>query len=715
MHKLPLTALALTLAASTAAANDLLVQRGSTWKYRDLGTDEGTAWQAVGFDDSLWSSGAAQLGYGDGDETTVVSFGGDPDNKFTTTYFRHEFNVADPSIYNFVVLKVAVDDGAVVYLNGAELQRINMPAGTILFDTFAASTHASAEEHTFQPYAFSPTLLATGANTFAVEVHQRSLTSSDISFDLELVASADPIVTRGPYLQLGTPTSIEVRWRTATATTGRVAYGLAPGTLDQMVDFAFPLTDHSISLTGLLPDTTYYYSIGTTTTALAGADADHFFVTPPTAGTKKKFRIWALGDSGTASIDAQGVRDAYYAFTGATHTDMWLMLGDNAYEEGTDMQYQGGVFDTFADMLRKSVLWPTRGNHEDSLSTYWNLFTLPTQAQAGGVASGTESYYSFDYANVHFICLDSEGSSKAVGGPMYNWLQSDLLATEQDWIIAFWHHPPYSKGSHDSDAESDLIQMRTNFLPLLESHGVDLVLCGHSHAYERSFLLDGHYGSSGTFVDAMKIDDGDGDPAGDGAYIKVMAPNQGAVYVVSGSGSKLSGGTMDHPAMHTNLVVRGSLVIDVDDDVLDVQFLTDSFGATDPFRIIVFPTLAADVSSLQAAVGGVQNFDLKAGVPHALDFYWMFGSLSGTAGVPIGAVTVPLTFDAYFNLTLVNPTASPFTAFLSTLAGDGTASAALTLPPVPTLAGLTANHAYAVFKPTGLASLASNAVELNFQ
>ena len=90
------------------------------------------------------------------------------------------------------------------------------------------------------------------------------------------------------------------------------------------------------------------------------------------------------------------------------------MLGDNAYENGTDSEYQAAVFDMYPTMLRQSVLWPALGNHDTAQSAnppaslpYFAMFTLPTGAQAGGMASGTEKYYSFDYANIHFICLDS--------------------------------------------------------------------------------------------------------------------------------------------------------------------------------------------------------------------------------------------------------------------------------------------------------------------
>jgi len=76
--------------------------------------------------------------------------------------------------------------------------------------------------------------------------------------------------------------------------------------------------------------------------------------------------------------------------------------------------------------------------------------------------------------------------SRATNSPMANWLRADLDANTNQWLIAFWHHPPYSKGSHDSDDEIELIEMRQNIVPILEAHGVDLVVCGHSHNYERS-------------------------------------------------------------------------------------------------------------------------------------------------------------------------------------------------------------------------------------
>jgi hypothetical protein len=125
-------------------------------------------------------------------------------------------------------------------------------------------------------------------------------------------------------------------------------------------------------------------------------------------------------------------------------------------------------------------------------------------------------------------------SSRSTTGAMLTWLTRDLAANRQPWIIAFWHHPPYSKGSHNSDTETQLIEMRTNVLPILEANGVDLVLSGHSHAYERSKLIGGHYGLSTTLAADMIKDGGSGRPETTGAYAKATDPYR-AVYAVAGS------------------------------------------------------------------------------------------------------------------------------------------------------------------------------------
>ena len=166
-------------------------------------------------------------------------------------------------------------------------------------------------------------------------------------------------VQRGPYLQMATPTGLVVRWRTDQSADSVVRYGTTPGSLSQSA-VGNTGTELNVALSGLLPDTRYYYSIGTSAGALAG-DSSYTFVTGPPAGVARSTRIWVIGDSGEANRGARDVRDAYKDFTGARATDIWLMLGDNAYRDGTDAEYQAAVFDTYPEMLRQTPVWSTPG------------------------------------------------------------------------------------------------------------------------------------------------------------------------------------------------------------------------------------------------------------------------------------------------------------------------------------------------------------------
>ena len=592
-----------------------LIPFGSTWSYFDLGYDLETEWREYYYDDEDWSSGPAQLGYGDGDESTEIFYGLDDENKFVTTYFRRGFTVANPGSYPALILRLLRDDGAVVYLNGTEIFRSNMPDGYISYDTYASSRLNYPGETNLVSVGVNPALLVSGYNVIAVEVHQYEPASPDLSFDLELAASTvTQALTRGPYLQLGTSTNMTVRWRTTVPGNSRVEFGLDASDLSLAEDNAAFTTEHSVTLRNLLPGTTYYYNIGSSTETLAG-DGSYFFTTAPPPGTPQRTRIWAIGDFGTGSLAQRNVYSAYTNFTGLRPTDVWLMLGDNAYNSGLDSEYQSAVFNVYPRLLRQTVAWSTLGNHETGQSTlftdaypYFFIFTMPKNGEAGGVPSGTAHYYSFDYANIHFVCLDSQTANRAVNGPMLTWLRADLAATSQDWIIAYWHHPPYSRGSHTSDFETSLVEMRERAVPILESYGVDLVLGGHSHSYERSFLINGHYGLSTSLTAAMKLNPGSGRTNTTGAYLKAaggLGANQGAVYSVVGTaGGAGGGGSLNHPAMYYSTLAYGSLVIDVSSNRLDAKFLRDTGAVDDYFTIIKGDHPAAPRPALQIARSG---------------------------------------------------------------------------------------------------------------
>lgn len=164
-----------------------VVPAGATWRYLDKGTDQGVAWRSPQFNDTSWSNGIAQLGYGNGDEKNVVSYGGNATNKFVTTYFRKQFVVDNAPCIESLTLRLVMDDGAAVYLNGANVLSYQL-ATNAAFNTLASSVQATNVEDAWFSYPIHPSLLVKGTNTLAVEIHQAAVNSSDISFDLQLVA-----------------------------------------------------------------------------------------------------------------------------------------------------------------------------------------------------------------------------------------------------------------------------------------------------------------------------------------------------------------------------------------------------------------------------------------------------------------------------------------------------------------------------------------------
>ncbi len=419
--------------------------------------------------------------------------------------------------------------------------------------------------------------------------------------------------------------------------------------------------DHQeVLIEGLSPDTQYRYSVGGFST-----DTLRFRTAPPAGNVAAdgSVRMLILGDSGSASSRVKGkfpyagmstqVLNGYKAFlkeSGGKPADALLMLGDNAYQEGTDEEWQMAVFDIYPDLLSQMPLWSTIGNHEmgaaiidvallgeelakklgktegelvlGGVSTssdpnsfvtnadrtprrmpYLDILTLPTSAELGGVPSGTEQYYSFNHGNVHVVSLDSQLSMRDAlqRKAMHSWLEADLSANTMDWTIVIFHHPVYTKGSHDSDTavasrfgiDQPILDLRREFTPVFEKYGVDITFSGHSHTYERSWYLHGHRGDADTF-DAQKHAElnSEGQPAighGDEAYHQISVSSKRddkVVYTVAGSSGhmKMGHGKLDHPAHAVQkndphgrhgLAEMGSVVLDATTQSLTARFINE--------------------------------------------------------------------------------------------------------------------------------------------
>ena len=502
---------------------------------------------------------------------------------------------------------------------------------------------------------------------------------------------AGSLVDRAPYVQLTTRSSAVVAWRTDRAITPVVRYGPAPdelpGTIpaEQIVMRVSPeikglpgvprlsetttggLYQFEATASGLAVDTKYYYGVFDGNTLLAGGTADSFFRTQPRTDPGRPLRFWVMGDSGDGGLIQKNVYEAMKAHVASDGRplDAFIHLGDMAYDNGTDPMFQLNFFDVYAETLRNTVTWATMGNHEGHSANgmlgtgpYYDAFVLPARGEAGGIPSGSEAYYSFDFGPIHFVCLNSHDEARGDADRMANWLRQDLASNRSKWLIAFWHHPPYSKGSHHSDVEDQLVEMREVMMPILESHGVDLVLAGHSHIYERSMLLNRAY-ETPTVPDGVILDDGDGSAGGDGVYLKSEHPHphEGTVAVVAGHGHGVDFVFGLLPVHRVSLREGGSVLMDLEGDTMKVRMLNEMGVTRDEFEIVKRGQVAprqplSDPWSpfgpalllSEQAPGGMQfNLVAQPNVPDATVHYTLDGS-EPSAASPV--YTAPVEVDS---------------------------------------------------------------------
>ncbi len=430
------------------------------------------------------------------------------------------------------------------------------------------------------------------------------------------------ILLRGPYLQSPTENSIVIKWRTSSNTNSKVLFGTDSTNLSQSIVLNNNTKEHTVKLLNLAPSTFYYYSVGNNSTSFTTPSSRYRFKTNPVPGTEEPTRVWAIGDFGKGNAEQVAVKNSYMQYDDSSNTDVWIWLGDNVYNDGTDQEYQTKLFELngFSDVFSWLPFWPSPGNHdyntvweesaflgipysniplEDHEGPYFDLVHVPTEAEAGGFPSDLELFYSFDYGDVHFLSLNSEvfdfaQTSQGIDR-MKQWIEQDLIQNTRTFTIAYFHQPPYSKGSHDSDDAFELVMkaMRERVVPLLEQYDIDLVVCGHSHVFERSKLIHGHYGNSFSFDPPTMLKDGsNGNFSQGNAYHKDGYSNtpDGTVYVVCGnSGSKEDAPSLDYPIMQFvdgGLDACGSFVMDIYKNRLDGKYLHMNGTVMDEFTIL---------------------------------------------------------------------------------------------------------------------------------
>jgi len=316
-----------------------------------------------------------------------------------------------------------------------------------------------------------------------------------------------PGLERWPYLGLTATDGMTVAWGGPfDATEGRLVWGPdgtygssavaevsnVPGSVGEQIAL------FSARATGLQPNTEYCYGVEVGGVLVASGLRFHTRPVHPDAPV----RFTALGDFGAGTEDQ--VRVATEMTGWLDDADLWMTLGDNAYSSGLWHEWQDNVFEPHREQLHRVPAYLVPGNHDWNddlgLEPYFGNWFLP----------GAENYWSFDYGPVHFVGLDSEMGILETGpGSMVEWLEADLAAADKPWTIAIWHHPVLT--GHDDRVGHLLMILRA--IPVLQEHGVDLVLVGHDHFYQRFQRL--------RFEEGVAV----ADPAGFG-------------YVISGGGGR---------------------------------------------------------------------------------------------------------------------------------------------------------------------------------
>jgi acid phosphatase type 7 len=284
-------------------------------------------------------------------------------------------------------------------------------------------------------------------------------------------------IQRQPYLQQVTMTDAKIGWVSSTPDeqiavtkpTGQ-PIGTATGVAEQLSLRSTGEKQTWSSLSALEPATIYCYQLSDGDQPITQRTG---FKTAPRADSDQPVRFLAFGDSGGGGADQYALLDQMYTVP----YDLMIHTGDIAYDDGTLGQFEDNVFGVYGDLFRNIPFFPAAGNHDyrtNSGAPFREVFNLP--------GDSGEKWYSFDWGRVHFVALDTEADYATQAA----WLDRDLAATELPWKIVYLHRPPYSSGHHGSDTT-----LRNKLTPVLQKHGVQLLLAGHDHDYERMVPQNG--------------------------------------------------------------------------------------------------------------------------------------------------------------------------------------------------------------------------------
>lgn len=294
-----------------------------------------------------------------------------------------------------------------------------------------------------------------------------------------------PGLTRWPYLQLGGTDTMTVLWGGSKGTEsaelgwGRVDTEETVAAVSETIPGKRPQKLWRATVTGLEPGTEYCYRVSLDGQVMA--EGLRFRTAPARQDASVKFMV--IGDFGAGTLDQLMVRDRMLEHMDGV--DLLITTGDNAYHNGTWVEFDVNVFEVNQDIMHRVVTWPTSGNHDyytDNAAPYLANFVLPENAWR---AKDKERYYRVDWGPLTLLALDTEGPikdiSEAATDDQGDWLEAQLSKVNRPWVIPVFHKP----GVEGHATRGPDIHVLSHFIPLFEKYSVRLALTGHNHHYER--------------------------------------------------------------------------------------------------------------------------------------------------------------------------------------------------------------------------------------
>ncbi|MEH7391623.1 metallophosphoesterase family protein [Bacillus sp. JJ1503] len=591
-----------------AQSDELLLDRGSVWKYLDDGTDQGRAWKENDFNDSEWKNGAAPLGYPAsekhgtfGNIATIIDYGGDSQNKHATSYFRTTFEVEDLSkISTSGVITAGIDDSAIIYLNGKEIARFNLPEGEeIKFDDyvqdFGLNDASEINDKIFNLTDEQMSYIVKGTNVLAVEVHQDRPSSSDVFFDMEFKSIyVDPTVYDASYIFFA-PGADETKYNFSwyspqTDVPGVIEYAKVtdgkPETAKTVTATLEPASSgyqaNEVTITDIEGSSEYVYRLGD---GNGKWSESYSFKTQKTDSYNFLFTgDPQIGSSGNIGKDTEGwVSTLNKAIERFPNTSFIQSAGDQVNDANSEEEYAG----FFAPgKLKQYPTATTIGNHDNS-RVYEYHFNTPYQNPALGNSNNAGGDYYFTYGDTLIMNLNSNNKNAA---EHTQFMEETIEATKDrdfKWKFVVFHHSIYSAASHS--LEAGIIKLREDLVPTFDKLNIDVVLMGHDHSYVRTYQMK----NLQPLKNQMIAEDG-----------SVINP-EGTLYLTANSSSGSKYYNLKDPEFYSadRSQLRVPTFTNIEVTPTSLAFTTyrvDTMEVTDSYKIVKDPSIEVVLPALES-------------------------------------------------------------------------------------------------------------------